>query len=64
MKKVNVTMNLPVNVELMVEPIADNEDFDVKSVRVMTIQGITVSDVNENLDSNTADEIVRQLEKG
>lgn len=63
MKTAKVTMNLPVNLELDVELIADGEDFDVKEVRVMEPHGITVSEVNESLDDDLAYEVMRQLKE-
>jgi len=64
-KTVHVTINLPMNLELTVEPIDDGDDFDVKDVSVMPIQSVSVSDVNEAIGDDSSsfifDEIMRQL---
>ena len=62
MKTVTITMNLPINLELTVEEIENGTDFDVKDVEIMDIQSVTVSDVNENIDDEEFNEIMRQLE--
>lgn len=60
-KTVTVTLTLPMNLELTVEEIDNGMDFDVKDVSVMPIQSVTVTDVNENIDDWTAEEIMRQI---
>jgi len=61
-KTVRITMNLPVNIELTVEPIHEGDDFDVKDVSVLPVQGIGISDVNEAIDDDVFNEVMRQLE--
>ena len=61
-RSVSIGMFLPVTVELEVEMIDDDTDFDVKAVHVLPIQNIGVSDVNENLDDDLVAEVMKLLE--
>ena len=58
---ITVNLNLPVNIDLVVEENDEGDDFEVKDAQLAMVQGIGVADVNENIDDDTFEEIMRKI---
>ena len=58
---ITVNLNLPVNIDLVVEENDEGDDFEVKDAQLAMVQGIGVADVNENIDDDTFEEIMIKI---
>jgi hypothetical protein len=60
-KRVVISMCLPVSVDLDVEVNSEKDDFDIKDASLSMIQSFTTTNVNENLDDDAWHQIMDEL---